>query len=104
MEFRSGVTYRLRLINLTGDVNTIVNLLDGTEPVEWRAVAKDGAALPTSQATLRPATLFFDPGEIYDFEFTPRAPGSLTLRFGPPEAPPGLPPLPPKVDVLIRVK
>ena len=26
--------------------------------------------------------LLFDPGEIYDFELTPSAPGELTLKFG----------------------
>lgn len=88
MEFKAGTTYRLRLLNLTGDVNTIVALLDGQTPVEWRLLAKDGATVPAHQATTRPATLFFDPGEIYDFEFTPKAPGRLVLRFGPPDAPP----------------
>ena len=47
------------------------------------AVAKDGYPLPPSQATLRPAALIFEPGEIYDFEYTPSAPGELAFRFGP---------------------
>ncbi len=34
----------------------------------------------------------FDPGEIYDFEYTPSAPGELALTFGPPPNPPGPPP------------
>jgi hypothetical protein len=43
----------------------------------------------------------FDPGEIYDFELTPSAPGELALKFGippflvPPPPPPGAPPPPP---------
>jgi FtsP/CotA-like multicopper oxidase with cupredoxin domain len=103
MEFKAGTTYRLRLLNMTGDVNTIVALLDGQTPVEWRLVAKDGATVPDHQATTRPATLFFDPGEIYDFEFTPKAPGKLILRFGPPDAPPEFG-LPKKVDVAVVVR
>jgi hypothetical protein len=49
---------------------------------------------------MKPAMLVFDPGEIYDFEFTPSAPGELALKFGmplflvPPPAPPGAPPSP----------
>lgn len=93
IELRAGTKYRFRMINMTGDVNTIVSLLDGDRPVEWRALAKDGAMLPASQATVRKAKLFFAPGEIYDFEFTPSAAGTLALRFAPPDAPPefGLP-------------
>jgi FtsP/CotA-like multicopper oxidase with cupredoxin domain len=47
-------------------------------------VAKDGAALPQNQAVMRPATMIFDPGEIYDFEYTPTAPGELKLTYGTP--------------------
>ena len=103
MEFKAGTTYRLRLLNMTGDINTIVSLTDGQAPVAWRLVAKDGATVPAHQATTRPATLFFDPGEIYDFEFTPKAAGNLVLRFGPPDAPPELG-LPKKVEVAVVVK
>ena len=39
--------------------------------------------------------LVFDPGEIYDFEYTPTAPGELVLKFGPPQPPPNAPPPPP---------
>ena len=103
MELRAGTTYRLRLINMTGDITTLVSLSNGGKPVEWRALAKDGALLPAVQATLRPAALGFDPGEIYDFEFTPRAPGNLVLNFGPPDAPPEFG-FPKRADVVVRVR
>lgn len=103
MELNAGTTYRFRLINMTGDVNTIVTLVDGEKPIEWRMIAKDGATLPPQQATTRPANLFFDPGEIYDFEYTPKVAGTLVLRFGPPDAPPEFG-LPKKVDVMVRVR
>lgn len=103
MELRAGTTYRFRLIDITGDVHTFVSLLDGDKPVTWRAVAKDGAALPSTQATMRPAEQLLDPGEIYDFEFTPPKPGSYTLRFGPEDAPPEAG-LPKKVNVAVRVR
>ncbi len=103
IELNAGTTYRFRLINMTGDVNTIVTLADGEKPVEWRMIAKDGATLPPQQATPRPASLFFDPGEIYDFEYTPKVAGTLVLRFGPPDAPPEFG-LPKKVDVMVLVR
>jgi FtsP/CotA-like multicopper oxidase with cupredoxin domain len=96
MDLRAGTTYRFRLINLADGGPVMVMLKNGKDPITWRAVAKDGAALPSSQATIRPAALMFDPGEIYDFELTPKA-GDLALTFGPPPPPPGSPPPPPNV-------
>ena len=104
MEFKAGTKYRLRLINITSDVNTVVQMVDGEKPVEWRAVAKDGATLPDGQATNRPAAFLFDPGEIYDFEYTPTARKELKLKFG---APDFLPPefnLPKTVTVPVHVR
>ena len=95
MNLKVGTRYRFRLFNLAGDTPTLVSINAGEAPVAWRAVAKDGYPLPASQATNRPAVLFFDPGEIYDYEFTPTAPGELTLKFGPPPPPPNQPPPPP---------
>ena len=103
IELKSGVTYRLRLINMTGDLDTQVQLTRSGKPVSWRALAKDGAALPVHQATRRPAALVFDPGEIWDFEYTPTAPGNLILNFGPPDAPPEFG-LPKRVDVAVVVR
>lgn len=89
---RAGVTYRFRLVNIRSAFPVAVALLAGDVPVEWRHVAKDGAELPPAQAVVRPAQLAFSVGEIHDVEFTPRAPGELTLRFGfPPRfRPPGV--------------
>jgi FtsP/CotA-like multicopper oxidase with cupredoxin domain len=81
MELKAGKTYRFRFFNLAGDNATLVSLSRGATPLEWRAVAKDGYPLPASQATTRPATLLFDPGEIYDFEFTPKDRGEMTFAF-----------------------
>jgi FtsP/CotA-like multicopper oxidase with cupredoxin domain len=110
MEFRAGVTYRLRLFNLAGDAPTHVEIGSGDKPVQWKAVAKDGYPLQKSQAVMKPAVLNFDPGEIYEFEFTPKTAGELTLTFGLPPAmiPPrkeGDPPLTPAtVKVVVHVR
>ena len=82
LRLRAGTTYRFRLINILTESGARVALLKGEEPVEWRAIAKDGAGLPPGLATLRPAQLTFLPGEIRDFEFTPAAKGDLVLGFG----------------------
>jgi FtsP/CotA-like multicopper oxidase with cupredoxin domain len=82
MTLRAGVTYRFRFLNLSDDFPTMIALKDGDRPATWRALAKDGAALPQKQATERPAMLVFDPGETYDFTFTPQGSGELSLSFG----------------------
>jgi FtsP/CotA-like multicopper oxidase with cupredoxin domain len=87
LDFQGGRHYRLRLINIRGDTPVLLSLRQGDSLLTWRAVAKDGADLPAGQSTDRPATLLFDPGEIYDFDFTaPATPGTYTLRFGDPAA------------------
>ncbi len=58
-----------------------IALLGSAQPVNWRAVGKDGAALSASQATLRPASQVISVGETYDFEFAPAAPGELRLEI-----------------------
>jgi FtsP/CotA-like multicopper oxidase with cupredoxin domain len=94
MNLRAGTRYRFRLFNLAGDLPTWVSLNAGDVPVKWRALAKDGYPLPPAQATTRAAVVVFDPGEIYDFEYTPTAPGELSLKFGLPPTPPPPPPKP----------
>jgi FtsP/CotA-like multicopper oxidase with cupredoxin domain len=103
MHLRVGVTYRFRVINISDGVPTMFKLTSGEQPARWRAVAKDGADLPPQQASVRPAVLISDPGEIYDFEFTPRAAGDLLLSFGLPPFIPGPPGVKPGV-MPIRVE
>jgi FtsP/CotA-like multicopper oxidase with cupredoxin domain len=102
MELRAGVAYRLRVINISDDLPTLLGLFDGERPATWRAIAKDGADLPASQATAGPAVLLTDPGEIHDFRFTPERAGELALRFGHPPIP-GLPSSPQR-SVAVRVR
>ena len=95
MNLTAGKRYRFRVINISDDGPLALSLNAGGKPAQWRAVARDGATLPERQATFRPAMLISDPGQIYDFEFTPQAAGEMALKFGPPPPPPGSPPPPP---------
>jgi manganese oxidase len=97
MTLNAGTKYRFRVINISDVGPLTVSLNAQNKPVQWRAVAKDGADLPTGQAIDRLATLTSDPGEIYDFQFTPPRAGEMTLKFGPPPPPPGSPPPPPNL-------
>jgi hypothetical protein len=91
MNLRPGTRYRFRLFDLAGDMPLQVSLNAGETPISWRPVAKDGYALPPSQSASRAAVLVFDPGEIYDFEYTPAAAEELTLKVGPVPPPPAAP-------------
>ena len=111
LNLKAGTRYRFRLLNLAGDIPLEISLKAGELPVTWRALAKDGYPLPPSRATSGTATLLFDPGEIYDFEYTPATSGDLSLRFGPqqpkpgsPPPPPGFSPDPPVVTVPVHVR
>ena len=101
LDLRAGVTYRFRFINIRTDYPASIAIMDGGQPVQWRMVAKDGASLPASQATVRPARLTFAAGEIVDVEFTPQAGSDLTLQFGAPQQGP-IPGQETKVPVRIR--
>jgi len=79
LEMRVGETHRLRFINIGAAGPGMFSLRSDSTLATWRALAKDGADLPRSQATPRPARLIIDVGETYDFEFTPTHAGNYTL-------------------------
>lgn len=82
LRLETGQTYRLRFINISpNDVDLLVTLRKGTEPVQWRAVGKDGDSLPPAQAVARPARQFVAVGETYDFELQAAEEGDLILEF-----------------------
>jgi FtsP/CotA-like multicopper oxidase with cupredoxin domain len=81
-ELRAGTTYRFRLINITANnVGFNVTLTSPRQAIEWRAVAKDGADLPSSQQLVRRADRqSLAVGETYDFAWQPSAPGLYWLE------------------------
>jgi len=69
LSMRAGVDQRFRLINIGPAASLKFAIYRDTSVVTWRALAKDGADLPPSQATTRPARQFVQVGETYDFTF-----------------------------------
>ncbi len=78
---KAGVAYRVRLIDIAENYGVRVAVTFATQPVQWRAIAKDGFDLPGSQRTVRPAVQVANVGETYDFEFTPARPGNYSLEI-----------------------
>lgn len=81
VEMEFGSTHRLRLINIGVGGFVRFALMRDTTLVRWRAIAKDGADLPSSQATVRRALQNIMVGETYDFEFQPLERGTYTLAI-----------------------
>jgi FtsP/CotA-like multicopper oxidase with cupredoxin domain len=79
LQMKVGNTYRLRLVNITADNgNFDVTLASAAGPVVWRAIAKDGADLPTAQAVESQALRqSLTTGETRDYEFRPESAGDL---------------------------
>lgn len=81
LDWRAGVPYRLRLINIHANRASLsASLVEDSLPTTWRAVAKDGIPLAADYATERPSQQRVSVGETYDFEFTPRAAGDLKIE------------------------
>jgi FtsP/CotA-like multicopper oxidase with cupredoxin domain len=79
-EMHVGQHYRLRFINVhTARPSMRMRLLNGTAPLTWRALAKDGRDLPDNQAVERPSEIQMGNGETYDFDFVPTAAGEIRL-------------------------
>jgi manganese oxidase len=80
LHWKAGQRYRLRLIDISNSNNGDFSLLGADGLLQWRAIAKDGAELPSSQAVMKDAMQTVAAGEIYDFEYAPREPCSLRLE------------------------
>jgi len=95
---RAGQAHRLRLINIHGDYRVLFTLESSDGLVEWRQLAKDGAAVATGLAGPQPARLLTGPGETADFEIRPDPARDLVLSVQAPFATP-----PWKLSLPIRV-
>lgn len=81
VDLQTGAIYRLRLINITDNAADLhVRLTNSSgSTVQWKVVAKDGAALPPAQLNVSEADLGITVGEIYDVEYRADAPGLINL-------------------------
>ncbi|MGH8612260.1 MAG: multicopper oxidase domain-containing protein [Gammaproteobacteria bacterium] len=73
--WKAAARHRVRLINITPDDIFSVCLQSAEEPVAWKPLTKDGAAVPASASILRPACQKIAVGETYDFEYATPAGG-----------------------------
>jgi hypothetical protein len=82
LTFKAGVPNRVRLINITTNFGGLnVSLISANEPLPWRLVAKDGADLPVSQQSTRPALRQrVTVGETYDFILEPSRTGPMWIE------------------------
>ena len=88
MSLRVGVAYRIRFINIMDNaVDLRVRLVNKDAPVQWKIVAKDGAALPPAQMKTAPANLPITVGETYDVEYQAASPGDARLEIWDPGFP-----------------
>jgi manganese oxidase len=77
----TGTKYRFRLINISPNNSRMrASLRKAGTPVQWRIIAKDGADLPPSAATIQTAELGITVGETYDFEYEASTPQELALE------------------------
>ncbi len=82
-----GVTHRLRFVFIGAVNGNTLTLSDRTQPVTWRAVARDGYEMPAAQRELLPATFKGWAGQTWDFEFQADRSGSYLLTLGNPVKP-----------------
>jgi FtsP/CotA-like multicopper oxidase with cupredoxin domain len=75
----AGTTYRIRLININPDRRMVFSLESPKGRMFWRALAVDGADLPSNQMTKESAMVEMGPGMTADFEFTPTSIDPLWL-------------------------
>jgi len=86
-----GRPARVRLMNLstfnvapffsiTSRPDSAFTVARDTMLVEWRALAKDGFALPSAAQRVRPARQIVGIGETYDFDYRPAELGHLLLE------------------------
>jgi FtsP/CotA-like multicopper oxidase with cupredoxin domain len=77
---QKGAKYRLRIVNMAPDLAANLRLGSAAQPMQWRALAKDGAALPPPLMIKGDAVLHLASGEAYDFELEPQAAGEFPMQ------------------------
>jgi manganese oxidase len=81
LHWRKGERHRLRLVSIAPNTPVVVSLSGPAGVVQWRALAKDGADLPPTQAVIQSARQVAWVGETFDFEYQSKEPMSLRLQI-----------------------
>lgn len=68
---KAGTEYRLRFIDISEGSTVDITLAIDSEPIQWRALAKDGADLPPAEQRDEAAQFRMGTGETYDFTWQP---------------------------------
>ncbi len=76
-----GRPVRMRFINIQPEWKATFEVLRDSLPVVWRPMAKDGFELPVAQGVSGQARRSLWPGETFDAEFSPKAPGTYRVRM-----------------------
>ena len=84
LHWQTGQRYRLRFINIAAFDGIGVALRAPEKQLQWRAIAKDGADLPSEQALMQDAHQSTLSGETFDFEYQPMEAGTLQLEISHP--------------------
>ena len=79
MAMLAGVTYRLRLINITADGAHGLSLRGPAGIATWRMIGRDGRSPSAEEGGVEAAQENTAAGVTRDYEFTPTAPGDYTL-------------------------
>ena len=79
MRLRSGVSYRLRVIDISANDAHVVSIRGLEGLATWRPLARDGRDLAPNRQVVVPARENMSAGITRDFEFTPPAPASYAL-------------------------
>jgi FtsP/CotA-like multicopper oxidase with cupredoxin domain len=81
LQLRSGVSHRLRMINITiARPGMRMELRSDSVVGAWRVIAKDGAELAAGRQVTTPARQPISIGETVDVEVTPPRPGEMRLE------------------------
>ena len=79
---KTGVRYRLRLINITAnDSDVRVRLVSQAVAVEGTVLARDGADVPAALRTLTKVDLALPVGSTLDVEYQSDREGYLEMQF-----------------------
>ena len=76
MRMKLGEAYRIRIIDIMSDWTIRIAMTRGDTTVRWKALAKDGAELPTRAQVPLPAEFITGPGQTMDFEYRPTVVGA----------------------------